>query len=175
MSYLNSKPLPSRARLHELFEYRDDGVLIRKVATNWRLKAGSVAGSFNRTSGYYRVYVDGVAYQVHRVVWAMHNDGPVPEQLDHKDLDKTNNRIGNLRPATDAQNRVNRPGRSRTGFKGVGLNRDGWFQARINEGGRLKSLGNFRSADEAARVYDAAAVRLHGEYALTNFPQGALA
>ncbi len=69
--------------------------------------AGDVAGG-RRPSGYYSVGVSGRRVQAHVIVWELHN-GPVPDgyELDHKDRNRGNNRIENLRLVTHAQNMQN--------------------------------------------------------------------
>ncbi|CAM0946707.1 unnamed protein product [Alopecurus aequalis] len=62
---------------------------------------------------------------------------------------------------------------SRSGFRGVGLY-GGRFIARIREPGRPTTrhhLGIFDNVEDAARAYDAAALRLYGAAARTNFEQ----
>jgi hypothetical protein len=93
--------------------------------------------------------------------------------VDHVNGDGLDNRRENLRPATPSQNNANRRRSSvnSTGFKGVSLyKRTGRFRAYLGIGGTIRHLGYFATADEAARVYDAAAVEVFGEYALLNFP-----
>lgn len=101
---------------------------------------------------------------LHRVLL----NAPATHQVDHRNNDKLDNRTGNLRLATQAQNQANRPrqpgGSSR--FKGVSKSRHRWV-ARC--GG--KSLGSFGEEQEAARAYDTAALDLFGEFALLNFPR----
>lgn len=82
---------------------------------------GQMAGT--RFKGlYYRVQLDKKIYTAHRIIWEMFN-GAIGTglQVDHKDLDKSNNRIANLRPVTRQVNCRNRPLRrdSSTGINGV--------------------------------------------------------
>lgn len=69
-----------------------------------RRRAESVGGK-----GYLRVmlHIDGEQHGTgaHRIVWT-HLKGPIPDdlQINHKDLDKTNNRPRNLELATGAEN-----------------------------------------------------------------------
>jgi hypothetical protein len=67
-----------------------------------------------------------------------------------------------------------RPGAS-TEFRGVSRRPSGRYGAQIRESkGGVRShrwLGCFDTAEDAARAYDAAAVELHGEAAITNFEQ----
>lgn len=83
------------------------------------------------------------------------------------------NRKSNLRLATRVEQVRNR--RKSRGmnsvFKGVGRSNDGWrWQSQITHSGRRLHLGYFRNEAHAALAYDLAAVRLFGEFALTNFP-----
>lgn len=89
---------------------------------------------------------------------------------DHRDLNGLNNRRSNLRCCTNIQNQANTTGRgAKSGYKGVYPSRKGW-QVRIRTGGKFTHLGYFRDKEEAARFYDENAVRIHGEFARTNFP-----
>ncbi|KAM0842992.1 hypothetical protein ACQ4PT_058004 [Festuca glaucescens] len=60
---------------------------------------------------------------------------------------------------------------SRTGFWGVRTQSTGKYGAeiRLNKGKTYRWLGTFDNTEDAARAYDAAAVKLHGESAKTNF------
>jgi hypothetical protein len=98
--------------------------------------------------------------------------GTMPgQETDHRNGNPLDNRRANLRPCRHNENLwnqgVNR--RNSTGYKGVYLDqRRGKYVARIRLNNRYKHLGQFNIAQEAADVYDAAAIELHGEFALTN-------
>lgn len=91
-------------------------------------------------------------------------------EVDHRDRNGLNNRRSNLRLATDLQQAANRTTyQSRSGFRGVAV-RGGRFEARINVNCKYVSLGRFTHASDAARVYDNAARKQFGEFAVLNFP-----
>ncbi|XBH77309.1 hypothetical protein VPH35_103810 [Triticum aestivum] len=61
---------------------------------------------------------------------------------------------------------------ARTEFRGVSRTRAGNYGARIGHSKvQTRWLGTFDTAEEAARAYDEAAVRLHGARAVTNYEQ----
>lgn len=100
----------SYARASELFTYDNTtGNLHWKVATSNRVKVGSVVGNVMRSGVlfYRQCSADGHRLQVHRIVWLLHY-GKWPENfIDHEDGDGLNNRVSNLRDATDGQNKQN--------------------------------------------------------------------
>lgn len=107
---------------------------------------------------------------MHRLIaWAL--DG---EDVDHINLDTLDNRKENLRTCTRSQNMMNRgPTRDATSvFKGVCWSSYyGLWAAQIMVGGRNHVLGRFEKEGDAARAYDEAARRMHGDFALVNFPE----
>lgn len=98
------------------------------------------------------------------------------EQVDHRNTDTLDNRRKNLRIATVRQNAANaRKTRGCSRFKGVYWNKGKHlWQAQIADGIRegkqvVRYLGRFEHEIEAARAYDRAARRMHGEFARLNF------
>lgn len=100
--------------------------------------------------------------------------------VDHINGDGLDNRRQNLRSCTPAQSVRNvgsLGGRSR--YRGVAAvfgdiekPRSAWrWGARIRENGVYRWLGQFRTQKEAAQAYDAAALRICGEFARLNFPR----
>lgn len=92
--------------------------------------------------------------------------------IDHRDGDGLNNQRENLRVATASQNHANeRPGAGGTSrFKGVywDKSKSKWC-AEIKIDRKKIHLGRFAVEEDAARAYDAAALRAWGEFARLNF------
>jgi hypothetical protein len=97
--------------------------------------------------------------------------------IDHANGIGLDNRRGNLRTCEHRENTRNRvkPRGSKNPYKGVWWHEAGnrWM-AGITIDGKRKYLGLFKHAVEAAKVYDAAAIEIHGAFAKTNKMLGLL-
>lgn len=123
------------------------------------------------SSGFYATSrIEGKLIFMHHFVLGVAND----VGIDHRNGDRLDNRRDNLRLATAQQNMRNqRPRGGSSRFKGVHWNRrSGKWQASLSVDYRYVYLGLFTDEAEAARAYDAAAIRLFGEFARLNFPHG---
>jgi|688.fasta_scaffold622003_2 hypothetical protein len=123
----------TQERLKELVDYSPiNGKFIAKCSVG-RVKKGTELGCFDKARGYIVIRLDSTLYQAHLLAW-LYVYGEYPELLDHKDTNKTNNTILNLRLATKSQNGMNSLVRidSTTGIKGiVWEERANGFQARV--------------------------------------------
>ncbi len=92
--------------------------------------------------------------------------------IDHIDGNGLNNQRNNLRECTRAQNVWNscRNKNNTSGYIGVRSRkgRNKWI-ARISMQHKEKYLGSFKGKHQAALRYDIEALKLHGEFAVTNF------
>jgi hypothetical protein len=157
---------PSVERLHELFTYCDDGRLKWKVRNSNRAPAGTHAGSISK-HGYRTIGIDGRDYRAAMIVWAMHT-GEWPDKfVDHKNRDRLDDRMQNLRLASHADNAANCSNKGATS-KIVGVSfdrtRQKWL-AQIMRNGKTKYLGRYDSEIDAAGAYRKAAAAVHGEFA----------
>ena len=91
---------------------------------------------------------------------------------DHINADKLDNRRLNLRNCSHAENNQNNRLRSNntSGYKGVSRTKSGLkWRAYIKYNYKRKHLGEFDNIEDAARAYDAEAIKLFGEFAHSNF------
>ncbi|MCX5632542.1 MAG: AP2/ERF family transcription factor [Phycisphaerae bacterium] len=99
--------------------------------------------------------------------------------VDHKNRDGLDNRKRNLSIVTTSQNNANsKRGMNYGSSKYKGVCRDkkcGKWRAGISYQGKHIHLGMFDDEIEAAKAYDEAAKRYHGEYAVVNFEEDRIA
>jgi hypothetical protein len=147
-----------------LLRYDAESGLLKWLVDRPGVPVGSVAG-YRKRCGYVAVKIFGRAYLAHRLVWLIVH-GYMPDQLDHRNMDRADNRIKNLRIATGTLNCANKPAMSnnKSGLKGVSRYR-GRYRATIFVDGTQRHLGMFGSAAEAHAAYAAAANSAFGEFA----------
>jgi hypothetical protein len=158
-------------RVKDLFDYREDGKLIRRRATGGNGNyAGRVIGTTptgERENRYSTTKIRGQHWMVHKLIYLWHH-GVVPEQLDHINRDTTDNRIENLRPADTTKNAQNRRlfANNKSGCKGVIWHvRIKKWQAYVSVDKKMKHLGYFEDIELADLVATEARDLYHGQYA----------
>lgn len=107
----------TQTRLKELFRYRPETGLFYRLTSRGGFKVGTVAGSSHK-DGYKHIYIDGKHYLCHRLAF-LYMTGEMPEFVDHKDRDRSNNKWDNLREATQRTN----CGNKKTNLDIVGVRR----------------------------------------------------
>lgn len=154
-----------------LFDYLPSGELVWLICCKYKKTKGKIAGSMTK-EGYYRAKIAGKSYLIHRLIYLWHY-GELPEFIDHKNGIPSDNRIENLRPATRTENNCNKKVSKNATSVYLGVS---WhkatqkWQARITTH-KQNHLGIFAHEEDAAMVYNEAALELHGEFArLNNHP-----
>ena len=149
-------------RLRELLYYDPDtGVFTWRAKTNRRIPVGIVAGTIHRL-GYVIIQLCGKRHFAHRLAW-MYAYGTFPSKhIDHINGDGRDNRITNLREATQAENMQNRrkSSRNKSGFLGVCAVGSRW-KAQIQVHGKHKNLGLFETPESAHAAYASAKKKMH--------------
>lgn len=164
-----AKPLPSQEVLRQLLDYDPEtGVLRWKErgsewfhaghhsaetqAKQWNAKyAGTEAFTALSSDGYRKGSILDAIYRAHRVIWKMMTDEE-PDQIDHIDGDRQNNRWGNLRATDNAGNMKNAQLYATNTSGKVGV---GWYKAKrkwraqIVVGGKARHLGFHNTFEEA--------------------------
>jgi hypothetical protein len=128
--------------------------------------AGTIAGKPD-SDGYRRINLDRRMYLEHRLI-VFYQTGAWPEaQIDHINMDRTDNRPENLRSATQSQNRANTRmyANNRSGFKRVTYFGRRKWTAHIKVNGKQRTLGYFDSPERAFIEYIFAAWRHFGDFA----------
>ena len=152
-------------QIHKYFFY-DNGKLFWKCKKAHSIhNIGDEAGTTNKR-GYKIVVLDRKHFRIHKIIWFMHH-GDWPEIIDHVDGNTSNNRIENLRKASQAQNAMNRKiaKNNTSGITGVYFCST-WkrWKAEIKFHSKKLTLGGFDSFEDAVNARLTAEKKYHGEF-----------
>ena len=151
------------SRLNELLSLDSEtGVFTWKSKRGSGSNAGDVAGKITKY-GYVSIKIDQVDYFAHRLVWLIEHGSFPSLKIDHINRIKTDNRISNLREATDsqnAQNHISPQSNNKSGFRGVSPYKGKW-KASITKDGKQIYLGLFDGKLDAASAYIVAKQNVH--------------
>jgi len=150
--------------LKENLHYEPTTGLFTWVKGRSGTKIGNIAGTLNK-DGYINIKINCKRYKAHRLAW-LYVNGSMPESLiDHINGNKNDNRICNLREATQKQNMRNQSNPqkgNKSGYLGVSFKKEGSkYAANIRINGKNKHLGYFAAAKDAHEVYLKAKKELH--------------
>jgi len=136
-------------------------------SSRWNTRYARKPAGYLNQEGYLFVKLDGEAYPAHRVIWALIN-GEIPEYLsvNHIDGDKRNNRIANLRLATDSQKQASRKrNKAKPLPKGIYWNAPRRrYHVDLKYKGERYYGGVYQSLAEAKTVLATMQQRIHGEF-----------
>jgi HNH endonuclease/AP2 domain len=157
--------MPGRERVMEVLDYDPDtGIFRWKVRLSNSIHVGDIAGSPDG-EGYLMIRLDNRYYKAHRLAWLYVHGAWPDDQIDHINTDPADNRIANLRQATQLLNKQNsrrshRDSASR--YLGVSWDRarSKWL-AQICVNGQRKNLGRFDTEEAAYAAYLAAKAAIH--------------
>ena len=142
--------------LTRLFDYDPlTGILTNRITRGSTAKAGDQAG-YMTPKGYRMVQLNGHAYYVSRLVWFyVHEEWP-PEDIDHINGIKHDDRLANLRLATRThnihnQNRLSRANKS--GHPGVYFRKgETKWRASMGYSGKKYYMGMHAEKDDAIKA-----------------------
>jgi len=164
------KRLPPLDSLREYLHYfPETGDFVWVKRPSFRVKQGSVAGT-TATNKHKRVKhqqhilirFQGVTFLAHRLAWLFgHGKDPGGKMIDHINGNPLDNRLSNLRLATNAENQWNirdAQSLSKSGTRGAYRHKQtGNWIAEISVNGKKRHLGVFSTQSEAAAAYEQAA------------------
>jgi hypothetical protein len=148
-------PVLTQSKLKKLLCYDPKtGIFTWKINISQNVRVGDVAGSALK-GRYRRIGIGGKVYYAHRLVWLFVH-GYFPEHvIDHKNRDKWDNRICNLREVSTQCNlrNVGVFNNNTSGIKGVWFHKaaNKW-QASIIVNGKKTHLGLHKTLTSAAKA-----------------------
>lgn len=159
------RPVLTQARLKELLRYDSEtGLFVRLTSQGGKTRGVLTAGKAD-ARGRRSFKLDRREYFAHRLAW-LYVHGRWPEAgIDHKDGDPGNNRLSNLREATNSENQQNQrraQSCSRSGFLGVyrPAPKRKWA-AQITVNGKMLYLGCYSEPEAAHAAYLEAKAKHH--------------
>jgi len=132
----------------------DSGEFFWKTYRGPNAQAGRQLTNTNQ-SGYYYVLINGKGYLLSRLAWYItHREFP-PDEIDHINRNRIDNRIENLRCATRRENALNtRKKSNKTGLHNVyWCKREGRYLKYIRlDTGKKKYMGRAKTLEEASKL-----------------------
>jgi len=142
----------TQQRLKELFHYNPEtGLFLRLKTVASRAKKGDIAGCLRVQDGYLQIYIDYNSFLAHRLAF-FYMLGFFPQEIDHINHIRNDNRWGNLRSANSTINGRNSSISKKNSSGVTGVNWDktlNKWRARIKVDYKDKHLGFFDKLEDA--------------------------
>lgn len=170
--------------IQERFFIDDEGTLRWTHSELNKINVRGKKAGQNRNNGYVRITIfyneERRDIYAHRIAWVLHHGEWASSNvhLDHKNHDKTDQSIDNLRLANPTENCINTRPYASSGFKGVYTvcnaegEPTGKYRVVIKDiaSGKYRHIGTYDSKIVAALAYDYESYK-RGPFSYLNFPE----
>lgn len=168
--YGNAKPILGRfslsegnmtqAELKQFITYDSETGNMKRKYSHYSDNSSLKSHGSNHNCGYRVLGIKGKSYLQHRLAW-LYMTGEMPEFIDHKNGDRSDNRFCNLREATKQQNQCNQ---DRAGvYERRNKNSITYF-SKIQVNYKEICLGTYKTKEEARAAYIKGSIKYHGEF-----------
>ncbi len=123
--------------------------------------------NWSYTTGYARAKLGHKSTSMHRLVLGL--ESMDTQEVDHINRDKLDNRKGNLRICTRADNNryaIHKKGKNT--YRGVYQVSENSFKVLIATSTKRIRVGSYKTLEEGAIAYNQAAIKYHGKFAVLN-------
>jgi hypothetical protein len=163
------RPFPPLDEVRRLLTYYPNTGAFQWTMEAGRKVRGKVTGCKDHGCGYGSIRIGNTLYLSHRVAWFMqYGEDPGDMQVDHINENKLDNRIANLRLATNAENMKNVTAytTNSSGYKGVSWMKSyGKWEGYVCYQYKKYGAGFFDDLEEAAAAVAKLRNQLHGTFA----------
>lgn len=163
---IKTRPMPSQDELARLLRYDEStgNLFWLERPGSYRFNGARAGKLANHESqlGYMIVTINRKHWMAHRIIWKLIY-GEEPPEVDHISGRRNDNRLSNLRASDRQTNMRNLRTRKDNSSGHIGVNRtvDGTWRAYINQDGRFKNLGHYKTFNEACQARVSAQSQLH--------------
>jgi len=140
--------------------FRYENGFLYRISVRGGEKIGNKAGWLTYCNGrpYWKLNINKKTKYLHHAIFLLHH-GFLPKYIDHIDGDSTNNKIENLRAATQSQNMANSllSKANTSGYKGVTYCKVSQkWKAQLGYQMKCINLGSFDNKEDAFQAYQLA-------------------